>query len=497
MTAGLQLENGTLYANSNRPLPQELLSEIFSHCIQTSDFSEKWPTSKSAPLTLTWVCRNWRNLVISQQRFWTTISLGEYGSNPANDAQLFDLWIQRAGNNRSLNIKLCHEMDDSKRPVFFEPERGEQYIVGMHSLMKKMTSVQDRWHTIDLHALDLYVLEPILRALLSGAPRLKSLSISTKYFNFYGSVYFVDLSHCPSLQNLRLLSPTLSPPAATTSNTAANMKSLELRCCQQMQDCLTWLEICPNLESLDARLFRTTSVSLYREQGLLMMSRLTRLHIASYTDDADPNLLLDLLDLPALRDLSLDMNGLLNLELEESWSNKILRLIKRSKAPLEKLSLIGTPMTTHTLMQLMERTPYLKELVLSGAIISDELIESLHLRQNTKKNMSIIHKMEDREFDLCPTLEFVEFREFQCSLEPLVSMIHTRCRTAVESHNSSILNCDGETSQNTGYLKKLNLIMSPHPTLLSHTLIRECTMGGLKIKNRSINLATTPEPRPM
>ncbi|EJD00047.1 uncharacterized protein FOMMEDRAFT_159640 [Fomitiporia mediterranea MF3/22] len=489
MDAEQRWENGMLFANPATPLPHEMMVEIFLQSVNSDDLAGCTPSRTSPPFTLTWVCRYWRKLAISLQNLWTNISLGDQGTDPADDVRLLDLWIQRAGPARLMRISLCHEMKDSERPVFFDPNRGERYLIGMKMLTDKVLSISHRWHTLELHALDLYVLDPILRALVTtGAPQLETLSISTKYFDFFGSVHFMDLSSCPSLCNLRLLCPMLCPTA--NSHVAANMTNLEIRFCPLMRDCLTWLSICPNLERLNVRFFRAISSSLPRERSPLTLLQLTHLSISCFSDDSDPSPLLDLLILPALRDLSLDMNGLVHSELSQTWSDQMHGIIRRSKAPLERLTMLGTPMTSDVLIRLLHTTPRLTELVLSGSVISDQLLISLAVNMKLPTNEEMLGggiNGDTLTFSLCPGLESLELREFECSLDVLVSFICARCRVHVGARRLLSITDDSPRPKNPGHLKNLTLIWSPHPTLLDHPSIRECVAGGLEIINRSYN----------
>ncbi|KAL5536626.1 hypothetical protein ACEPAF_449 [Sanghuangporus sanghuang] len=491
MESGNEYENGVLFASPSTPLPQEMMTKIFLRCVESEELSSSLPSSTSAPFNLTWVCRYWRRLAISMPSLWTSIALGENGTDPANDVRLLNLWIERAGPTKRMNIMLCYEMKDAERPVFFDPNRGERYLVGMKVLTDKLLSISQRWQTLELHALDLYVLDPILRALATnGAPHLEALSISTKYFDFFGSVHFIDLSNCPTLCNLRLLCPMLCP--TINSVPAVNMTNLEIRFCPLMRDCHTWLSICPNLKRLNVRFFRAISSSLPREKGPITLPRLTHLTISCFSDDSDPSPLLGLLHLPSLRALSLDMNGFVHPELNQAWSERMCGIIKRCASSLEHLSVLGTPMTSEALIQLLESTRRLKRLVLSGLVVSDRLLDSLAINMNSRGVESAAEETRagnEMTFSLCPRLESLELREFDCSLNTLVSLAYARCRLAFRSPRSSLGHEESSASGNSGTLKSLTLIWNPHSTLLDHPLIRECIAGGLEVVNRAYNTA--------
>lgn len=478
-----QYENGTLIAAAERPLPLEMLAEIFLHCVASDELADFLPSTRSPPFTLTWVCRSWRRLALSTPTLWSKICLGERGSDPANDSRLLNLWSERAGPTRNMDIKMFHEMKDSERTVFLDPMRGERYINGMKMLTDKLLSLSLRWQTLDLHTLDLYVLDPILRELVVGAPHLKTLSISTKYFDFFGSVHFIDLSCCPSLQNLRLLCPMLCPSAS--SGAAFNMKNLEYRFCPLMKDCLTWLHICPNLEYLNVRFFRAVASYLPREKGSVVLPRLKHLSISCFADDSDPSPLLDLMILPALQELSLDMHDLMDSRMNETWSNQIHGIIDRSGSPLRSLTLLGTPMTSDVLIRLLKITPHLKDLKLSGSVVTNQVLTSLAINYSSE----LTHISPDADgalsFSLCPLLESIELRDLEvCSLDALVSVIFSRCRAPKFAQE----HLDLDSAMNPGYLRKISLIWCPYPSLLDHPCIRKCIDGGLEADNQAYHI---------
>ncbi|KAH8111715.1 hypothetical protein DFH11DRAFT_1858859 [Phellopilus nigrolimitatus] len=479
-------ENGILYSIPSRTLPQEMLLEIFMHCVQSDDVES--PSSKSPPFTLTWVCQYWRRVAISYQHLWTRIKLGESGTDPVNDARLFDLWLSRAGPTRPLYIKLYHEMKDSERSVFFEPTRRKRYRYGMGMLTYKLVAVSHRWRALELHTLDMHALELVFRELVSGAPQLEYLSISTKYFDyFYEGVHSADLSHCPELRSMRLLCPILCP--ARGPGVANNMTSLEIGLCPSLTDCMTWLSICPNLEILNIR-FRRMVSALSLEDPPLVLSRLSHLKIACFSDDSEPSTLLGHLTLPVLQDLSLDMNGLAHPELNQSWSDQILSIIRRSSAPLERLTLFGTSMASYMLVQLLKLTPRLRHLALSGSVVSEELLRALGSLKDPEpgRNTMQFNDSEETvctskaEFLVCPSLESLELREFDCPYDAIVSSIASRyfngdgSREAEDEH--------AVTRENIGTLKQLILTSDPQSSLLNDSLIQKCVSGGLSILNR-------------
>lgn len=455
--------------NRQLPLPDEVLSEIFLYCVP-----DEAPSATSPPLTLTWVCRHWREVAVSLPQLWTQITLGERGTDPGKDVRLLDLWVSRSGCSLPLDLKMYHEMKDNEKPVFFDPARGEKYIVGMKFLLNKLLSIAHRWRTLELHALDLYVLGPILRGLVNGAPRLEKLSVSTKYFDFFGSVFFLDMDGCPSLQNMRLLCPMLCPTAS--SQVANSMSSLEIRFCPLMKDCLTWLSICPNLERLSVRFFRAVPSSLPQNAMPLKLGRLKYLTVSCFSDDSDPNPLLELLELPSLSEFTLDMNGIIHSEQGESWSNRMSSILIRSSASLEQLTLLGTTITSDALLRLLRQTVQLRHLTISGASVDDSLIYALASTYQDEGAASFASGNRRVAHVQCPLLESLELREGKCSHNALVALI-----TARAPRKST------EDDWQFRTLKKLALIWSPHRKIQDNPIVRECVDAGLHIESRLYN----------
>ncbi|KAJ7170891.1 hypothetical protein C8R43DRAFT_981451 [Mycena crocata] len=53
-------------------LPAEVTSEIFIHCVPSVSSPPSKPKPSVAPLLLTGICRQWRNIALTTPRLWST-----------------------------------------------------------------------------------------------------------------------------------------------------------------------------------------------------------------------------------------------------------------------------------------------------------------------------------------------------------------------------------------------------------------------------------------
>ncbi|KAJ7220928.1 hypothetical protein GGX14DRAFT_432445, partial [Mycena pura] len=73
-------------------LPPEITAEIFKWCIDT----DKRLLPSMAPLLLTRICRDWRDLAFSTPALWDTITEIDFGVHPRAEA-FVETWFSRAG----------------------------------------------------------------------------------------------------------------------------------------------------------------------------------------------------------------------------------------------------------------------------------------------------------------------------------------------------------------------------------------------------------------
>ena len=147
-------EQNTILAPIRR-LPAEILIEIFMLCMDCdrSSFSPE-----RSPLLVGQVCRGWRQVALSTQKLWSSITVTSYRPSSAKAK----LWISRAGST-PLTIRLA-----SGAPEFCNVEK-------MHPAIVVLVQHCDRWRHLDLRIHDLGV--PCLSSIKHRLPWLESLQI--------------------------------------------------------------------------------------------------------------------------------------------------------------------------------------------------------------------------------------------------------------------------------------------------------------------------------
>ncbi|KAH8115596.1 hypothetical protein DFH11DRAFT_1834403 [Phellopilus nigrolimitatus] len=469
------VENGRLCSRSG-PLPPEILSEIFKYCLPSESTRTNTFLHLLPPLTLTWVCRYWRNLCLSLPSLWTDVILGHHGTDPEGDTRILDMWIPRSG-CLPMSFKLNHESKDELEDLYFDPD--ETYTNGIRTLIGKALPCVHRWRKFEIHALDVSMLEQVFAAQVIDAPQLECLGFSATYLGFFGDVRRLDFSLCSSLKTICLRIPMICP---TNTAIMENMTNLELWFCTSIEDCLQWIDICPALERLFVRLFCsrpelleqvTEWASSEPRQGTMRhLQQLTHLEIYGTSSETDLGPLIDVLNVPALRSLQVTMLDML--DVDPDWTH-ILDCVRRSHPPLETLKISGTPMLTEDILECLELLPGLTKLSLGKAHQADILIQALSVPQHNLRageNSMLPGAMHERV--LCPSLKALDIANSVWTLELLMDMVASRC---LRNHVT-------ESSGGHAYLEKLYIYETPAAALMRHHTIRECLDQGLSIVER-------------
>ncbi|KII90781.1 hypothetical protein PLICRDRAFT_106909, partial [Plicaturopsis crispa FD-325 SS-3] len=87
-------------------LPPELWTEIFFACLpEDPEKALPRPSLRHAPLLLTHVCGQWREIAQCTPALWSSVFLKFGPHRPEEDAALMASWLAHTG-NRPLNIEL-------------------------------------------------------------------------------------------------------------------------------------------------------------------------------------------------------------------------------------------------------------------------------------------------------------------------------------------------------------------------------------------------------
>jgi hypothetical protein len=78
-----------------RAVPDQILQEIFRHCLPDTPYVV--PGARSAPLVLTHVCRRWRAVVQGTSELWSSIALRDRGVwNSELEVEMMTRWLDRS-----------------------------------------------------------------------------------------------------------------------------------------------------------------------------------------------------------------------------------------------------------------------------------------------------------------------------------------------------------------------------------------------------------------
>ncbi|KAJ7635324.1 hypothetical protein FB45DRAFT_743632 [Roridomyces roridus] len=103
LIAALNAERDALQAESDAivypvlSLPPEAMAEIFEHCVA----SKTIPSPSSAPLLLTQVCRQWRQIAFATPRLWKSLTF-----QGRVREEVINMWLSRSG-----NVPLDHNVE--------------------------------------------------------------------------------------------------------------------------------------------------------------------------------------------------------------------------------------------------------------------------------------------------------------------------------------------------------------------------------------------------
>jgi F-box-like len=266
-----------------RRFPPEILSEIFLHCLETKWFNpayyERFPRLDKAPLLLGSVCRQWRTIALSTPRLWASFTLTIRPKHLKFDVVLAKTWLGRAGRcPLSINLESEGSCQNPMRP-----------------LMQVFALNCERWYESVLF------LPPAVMASLSSVknrlPRLQKLTIRAS------SATIIDQFSCaPRLRHLNLGS--IIPPSIITVPWN-QLQCLTLQCLTigmcRADSCLEYLRLTPNLLECTLSL---KSGSLLGSQPPVQLPQLRSIILRG-----DPSCILDSLQVPELREVSICPRG--------------------------------------------------------------------------------------------------------------------------------------------------------------------------------------------
>ncbi|KAG1756880.1 uncharacterized protein EDB91DRAFT_40823 [Suillus paluster] len=293
-------------------LPTEVLSQIFDHCLP-EDFISSYPSSSpTAPMLLTEVCREWREVAVGIPGLWRRLYMQvKENSDWQKVAFCYDSWLKRSRGCR-LSLQLNCDADDS---------------VKLRSLVQPYIN--------QISSLSIFFRDPVQpELLLIDLPALQELKIWDFEHNFPSVAQCI--SQMPStLRSLNVLGSWFNFEHLSSLNPVwVNLTNIVIAICQP-NVFLHLLQLCPNLSSLTVRsgFNRTTTLEPFTH------SEIRSIRFSLHSRDVLPlSDLFDVLSLPNLR--------VFEARSRSTWPHEQFKaFLLRSKCPLESLIFSGRPAT--------------------------------------------------------------------------------------------------------------------------------------------------------
>jgi hypothetical protein len=348
-------EHGAFFAPIRR-LPPEILIHIFLHCIPDYRISSFHPGY--APLLVGQVCIGWRQIILSTQKLWSSITI-DY---PRRSNQLARLWSSRA-----ISVPLTIRLDSDN----LTSRETEQ----MRPVLAELVQSCDRWKHLDLrlhHSLML-CLDPIKHCL----PWLESLRLVKPGSSGSWNSEFNIFEHASRLRNLSL------GPGVSHSNVKIPWHHLtELNAhVRTITGCLETLQLVPNLVKCTVYAPPSSRTSVLTQN--IPILTFPHLRFFCVLGLVHPTELFNHLDLPILHTLHVGCETKRHMD---SWFSQqpFMSFLSCSSRTLRKLKMgclreLGD--SAH-IAQCLRATPSLTELSLrgSGHWLTTDLLQLLTRR---------------------------------------------------------------------------------------------------------------------
>jgi len=305
-------------------LPLELKNRIFELVLPTRDewgsLQVGWPRGKS-PSYLTSICRNWRDIALSNPFLWSTIPIvlgAPSTSDPGWVNFVYD-WIQRSRNSPPTLHISTFDNDGSKEDILDDMEEQLNNVLGV------MVQCPNEWQSLSL-----------------------DIPISFMYIFRDGDNYLRVKSHLPTVRRLRIdlctddwdddidqpVPPTMSPEIIDINGLSFN--SLPISWNHLTSATVT----CWNLEDV-TQLFQLASQMIYCSiiwpdsydsefEIPPIIHRMLQTLSLHYSDYSGVPTLLNSLILPCLRAVETNVVDI-----------ALLSLVRRSSCPLTRITIYG------------------------------------------------------------------------------------------------------------------------------------------------------------
>lgn len=229
-------------ATSIDHLPPEILATIFAECIP-SLAEQHFPSSKSAPLVFTLVCRRWRVISTTTPQLWTSLSLHEECTEIERHQRAMKMWLER-----SASLALSLRMPYIKHTP-------QQRKIAREILVDELAQFVRRCKTLQITMMNVPLFERVL-IFAEDAIQLRELSISLVLNRGSRVVKSIPLSQtiASRLQNLTVEEPPRSAAylviPQTPSITHVHLRQLKISKTLQWDQFLNWISHCPVLQDV-------------------------------------------------------------------------------------------------------------------------------------------------------------------------------------------------------------------------------------------------------
>lgn len=335
-------------------LPLEILQDIFVQCLPSRNHVLD---KNKAPLLLTYICPEWREIAISTSELWSSLHIEipwRIQSAAAKAAPLHYYiqkakeWLVRSG-IRPLSISLC-----TREPRMYD------------SLIELLGPFIHR-----VQALDLWVNHDFMTRLgPQGVPLLQDVAVHTGSsetippFEFESSI-FSNWTQTSSVRQVNLDGHVYCGHISVLS---LNLQKLELNCIYDAKEILNLLKQCRNLEQFSLyTIVEPIDVELADELITLPNLHTLIMTTLSFTVEA----LLFRLILPKLRNLIINVSPMEDLALDNDLNSTLSTMITRSSCALS-MERFRFPHVApfDTLVDLIFLMPNLVDLALTGFFTS-------------------------------------------------------------------------------------------------------------------------------
>ncbi|EJD04745.1 uncharacterized protein FOMMEDRAFT_153820 [Fomitiporia mediterranea MF3/22] len=375
-------------------LPSEILCDIFLKCVRNA--RGRWE-SVTVPVTISSVCRQWRDLSLSFRDLWTRLETSITSVAPGWLIEFFDTWLRRS-NGAPLDLNVVCDLTSVRSTE--DHQKAERVVL-------MLLSHQWHWEKVDFYWV--FLTSPgFHRIRLTNTPVLTAFRLCFYVRNRSVGGSF-NLTRASKIEDL-----SLGHPVAVEFEDGPMLTSLHsLAVTLDPQQCCKLLKAAPNLKKLQA----TSILRPPGEERSVISHDLECLGLwgrASHT-------IIDILVLPVLTELRYEDFS------SRNGGDRLSSFIQRSLPPLTMLDVTGNGAEEATITTVLPLLPLLQVLEMARCTISAALFRLLAVPSGAG------HHAQDRSNRItCPDLIYFGFRsysvvgDFRECIDALCAMLDSR-----------------------------------------------------------------------